>query len=167
MKAAVRSKYGLPEVISIKEFEIATPKENNVLIRVRAITVNRSDCHVLWGKSFFMRLCTGLFKPRLTSAGSDFAGEIVKVHDGVQTFKMGDKVIGFGSVFGCGSHAQYLTLSETKAMIIMPDTLNYEEEAAACFADMIAVKGDPLKDISELQRVKFLILGGKGIKNEK
>ena len=73
MKAAVRSKYGSPEVLSINEVAIPTPKENEVLIRVYAATVNRTDCHILSGLPFFMRFFTGLFKPRLSITGTDFA----------------------------------------------------------------------------------------------
>ena len=134
MKAAVRSKYGLPGDLTIKELEIPTPKENEVLIRVHASTVNRSDCHVLSGKPLFMHFFTGLFKPRESIIGSDFTGEVEAVGSTVQAFKPGDKIMGFGGVFGCGSHAQYFILPETKAiesMVIMPDNLAYEQ-AAAC-----------------------------------
>lgn len=136
MKAAIRSKYGTPEVLSIKEVETPTPKDNEVLIRVHATTVNRSDCHVLWGKPFFMRFFTGLFKPRLASTGTDFVGQIEAIGEKVQLFKIGDKIMGFGGVFGCGSHAQYITLPETKSMILMPENLTYEE-AAACIEGAI------------------------------
>jgi NADPH:quinone reductase-like Zn-dependent oxidoreductase len=134
MKAAVRSKYGLTGDLCIKELDIPTPKNNEVLIRVHASTVNRSDCHVLSGRPFFMRLFTGLFKPRLSIIGSDFAGQIEATGSAVQSFKTGDKIMGFGGVFGCGCHAQYFTLPETKAiklMIIMPSNITYDE-AAAC-----------------------------------
>ena len=95
MKAAVRSKYGLPGDLSVQELEIPTPKDDEVLIRVHATTVNRSDCHVLSGKPFFMRLFTGLFKPRASIIGSDFAGEIAATGSIVQSFKAGDKIMGF------------------------------------------------------------------------
>lgn len=134
MKAAVRSKYGLPGDLSIKELPIPTPKDDEVLIRVHATTVNRSDCHVLSGRPFFMRLLTGLFKPRAFIIGSDFAGEIEAVGSSVQSFKAGEKIMGFGGALGCGSHAQYFTLPEGKAkkvIIAMPPHLRYEE-AAAC-----------------------------------
>jgi len=131
MKAAVRSKYGLPGDLSIKELDKPTPKHNEVLIKVYASTVNRSDCHVLSGRPFFMRLFTGLFKPRESIIGSDFAGEIEAVGPGVQSFKAGDKIMGFGGVFGCGAHAQYFTLPENKGIIPMPGNLSYDQ-AAAC-----------------------------------
>jgi NADPH:quinone reductase-like Zn-dependent oxidoreductase len=149
MKAAVRSKYGLPGDLSIKELDIPTPKHNEVLIRVHATTVNRSDCHVLSGKPFAMRLFTGLFKPRSSIIGSDFAGEIETVGAAVQSFKAGDKVMGFGGGFGCGSHTQYFILPEgkaTKMMITMPPSITYDE-AAACLegASYAAAQINPLK----------------------
>jgi NADPH:quinone reductase-like Zn-dependent oxidoreductase len=131
MKAAVRSTYGLPGDLSIKELDIPTPKGNEALIRVHATTVNRSDCHVLSGRPFFMRLFTGVFKPRAFIIGSDFAGQIEAVGPAVQSFKAGDKVMGFGGVFGCGAHAQYFTFPETKGIIAMPGNLIYDQ-AAAC-----------------------------------
>lgn len=134
MKAAVRSKYGLPGDLSIKKLEIPTPKDDEVLIRVHAATVNRSDCHVLSGKPFFMRFFTGLFKPRLSIIGCDFAGEIAATGSGVQSFKTGTKIMGFGGALGCGSHAQYFKLTEEKALktiVPMPANITYDE-AAAC-----------------------------------
>jgi len=134
MKAAVRFKYGLPGDLSIQELDIPTPKPHEVLIRVHATTVNRSDCHVLSGKPLAMRLFTGLFKPRASIIGSDFAGQIEAVGSGVQSFKAGDNVMGFSGGFGWGSHAQYFTLPKhkaKKAMITMPSNITYDE-AAAC-----------------------------------
>jgi NADPH:quinone reductase-like Zn-dependent oxidoreductase len=89
---------------------------------------------VLSGKPFFMRLFTGLFKPRASVIGTDFTGEIAATGSAVQSFKVGDKVMGFSGAFSCGSHAQYFILPETKAkkmIVSLPANLNYEQ-AAAC-----------------------------------
>src|ERR1051325_3916788 len=134
MKAAVRSKYGLPGDLTIKELDIPTPKDTDVLIRVHACTVNRTDCHVLSGKPLFMRFFTGLFKPGKSIIGSDFTGEVAAVGSEVKSFKEGDKIMGFGGAFGWGSQAQYFILPEKKAVktiVPLPDNLNYEA-AAAC-----------------------------------
>ena len=141
MKAAVRHKYGTPEVLTIKDLEIPTPKEHEVLIKIYATTVNRTDCHVLRGKPFMMRAFTGLFKPRLASTGSDFAGQVVAVGRNVQSLEEGDKVMGFSGVFGCGSHTQYMTFPETKGIITMPDKLSYEEAAACLEGAVYAASG--------------------------
>src|SRR5687768_17616998 len=95
MKAAVRSKYGSSNVLSIKEVEKPVPKENEILIRVYATTVNRTDYHILTGMPFFMRFFTGLYKPRIAITGTDFAGQIEATGKNVNAFKAGDKVMGF------------------------------------------------------------------------
>ncbi len=163
MKAAVRSKYGLGEVLSIQEIEIPTPKDNELLIRIHATTVNRSDCHVLTGKPYVMRLFTGLFKPKLAVIGTDFTGQVEAVGSGVKSFKVGDKVMGFGGGFGIGSHAQYLALPETKAiraMITMPDNLTYDQ-AAACLEGTFYAAGG-LNQLNLKAGQKALVYGATG-----
>ncbi|MES1223032.1 MAG: alcohol dehydrogenase catalytic domain-containing protein, partial [Bacteroidota bacterium] len=93
MKAAIRSKYGSPEVLSIQEMDKPTPTGNEVLIKVYAASVNRTDYHVLTGRPFLMRLFTGLFKPKLAATGSDFAGQVEAIGPAVKSFKPGDKVM--------------------------------------------------------------------------
>ena len=145
MKAAFRSKYGSAEVLSIKEIETPTPTDNDVLIKVYAATINRSDCHVITGKPFVMRLFTGLFKPKLSITGSDFAGQIAAIGKNVTSFKVGDRVMGFGGgLFGIESHAQYFLLPEAKAIkviVSMPVKLTYEEAAACLEGAFYAVSG--------------------------
>lgn len=130
MKAAFRSRYGQPEVLTIKEIDKPVPGDNEVLIRVHAATVSRTDCHVLWGLPLFMRLFTGLFKPRLATTGTDFAGEIVLTGKNVKSYHPGDKVIGF-EFLGLRSHAEYLTVPESQEMVPVPTNMSWEE-AAAC-----------------------------------
>jgi len=160
MKAAVRAKYGSPDVLNIQDIAIPTPKENEVLIKVYATTVNRSDCHVLSGRPFIMRLFTGLFKPNLAVIGTDFAGQIEAVGSTVRSFKVGDKVMGFGGVFGCGSHAQYFTLPETKGIIIIPGNLTYEEAAACLEGAFYAASG--LNQLNPKAGQKALVNGATG-----
>src|SRR6266487_872215 len=163
MKAAVRSKYGLPGDLRIKELDIPTPKDDEVLIRVHATTVNRSDCHVLSGRPFFMRFFTGLFKPRSSIIGTDFAGEIAAVGSRVQFFKAGDKIMGFGGVFGCGSHAQYFTLPETKAVkaiVTMPDNITYDQAAACLEGAFYAASG--INELKLKAGQKALVYGATG-----
>jgi NADPH:quinone reductase-like Zn-dependent oxidoreductase len=150
MKIAFRAKYGPPEVLSIKEVEIPRPKDDELLIKVYAATVNRSDYHILTGRPFFMRLFIGLHKPKLSTTGTDFAGQIEATGKNVTSFKIGDKVMGFdGGLLGIRSHAQYLLLPESKAKKIaanIPCSLRYEE-AAACLegAFYAAAQVNPVK----------------------
>ena len=74
MLAVTRTKYGPPELLRIKEVDKPTPKGNEVLVRVYATTVNRTDCSILWGKPFLIKFATGLFKPKSPIPGTDFAG---------------------------------------------------------------------------------------------
>ena len=129
MKAAVRTKFGLPGDLTIKEIDKPTPKENEVLIKVYASTVNRSDCHVLSGAPAYMRLFVGFSTPKESIIGSDFTGQVEAVGSTVKAFKPGDKIMGFGGVLGCGAHAEYFVLTEKKAveyMVPMPNNLDFE-----------------------------------------
>src|SRR2546423_1672648 len=163
MKAAVRSKYGSSDVLSVQELAIPAPKENELLIKVYATSVNRTDYHVLTGRPFLMRLFTGLFKPKLAVIGTDFAGQIEAVGSTVRSFQVGDKVMGFGGVFGCGSHAQYFTLPETKAIkaiITMPGNITYDQTAACLEGTFYAASG--LNQLRPKAGQKALVYGATG-----
>src|SRR5690349_10232397 len=95
MKTAFRGEYGSAVVLSIKELPSPLPKVNEILIRVHAATVNRSDCHILKGKPYFMRLFLGLGKPKHKVTGTDFSGQIDSIGKNVSAFKVGDRVMGF------------------------------------------------------------------------
>lgn len=130
MKAAIRTRYGPPEVLDVRDVPKPTPKENEVLIRVYATTVNRTDCGVLWGAPFVFRFFTGLPKPRHATTGTDFAGRVEAVGARVTAFKPGDRVFGFDDN-GLPSHAEYMTLPEDKPMALIPAGLSYAEAAAS------------------------------------
>ena len=158
MKASVRSTYGSPEVLSIKEIDVPVPRDHEVLIKVYAATVNRSDCHVLTGKPFFMRIATGLFKPALTITGSDFAGEIAAVGKKVKRFKAGDKVMGFIDM-GARSHAEYLAIAEKKATL-MPANVTFEQAVACLEGAFYAISG--LQRIGPRAGQTALVIGATG-----
>ena len=129
MIAVSWTKYGPPDVLQLKEVEKPVPSDNELLVMVHAATVNRTDCATIRAKPFFMRLVTGLFKPKKQIPGSEFAGEIEAVGRKVLSFQVGDKVFGFDGE-GAGSQAQYLKISEDKA-ITMPEGITYEQAAAS------------------------------------
>ena len=160
MKAAFRSKYGSGEVLSMQEIDKPTPKDNEVLIRVYAASANRSDYHVLTGKPFIMRLFTGLFKPKLAVTGSDFAGQVEATGPAVRSFKVGDKVMGFGGGFGIGSHAQYITFAETKRIVLMPGNITYEQAAACLEGTYYAAIG--ISQLKPTAGQKALVYGATG-----
>jgi NADPH:quinone reductase-like Zn-dependent oxidoreductase len=130
MNAIVYTEYGPPEVLQLKEVEKPTPKDNEVLIRVFATTVNRTDCARLRAKPFIMRFMTGLVKPKNSIPGTDFAGKIEAVGKDVESLKVGDDVFGFDDN-GLSSQAQYMTFPEHKGITTMPHNLSYEQ-ATAC-----------------------------------
>ncbi len=158
MKAAFRLKYGTAEVLSIKEVEKPTPKDNELLVRVYAATVNRTDCHILWGKPFFMRFFTGLFKPRIAITGTDFAGQVEATGKDVKSFKAGDKVMGF-DFLGLRSHAHYLIVRETKT-IIMPANITYDEAAACVEGAFYALNA--INNMNPKAGQKALVIGATG-----
>ena len=130
MKAIVSTQYGSPDVLQLKEVEKPIPNEKEVLIRVYASTVNRTDCAILRAKPFFMRIVTGLFKPDKSIPGTAFAGEIEAIGKNVSSFKIGDKVFGFDDE-GLESLAQYMTIADDEALTTMPKDTSDEQAAAS------------------------------------
>ena len=129
MRAIVYSKYGPPEVASLMEVPKPLPKDNEVLVKVYASTVNRTDSGFRSAEYFISRFWTGLFRPKYQILGCEFAGIIEEIGQHVTTFKKGDKVFGFNDKT-CGGHGEYLTIAETDAVINMPDNLSFEEAAS-------------------------------------
>ncbi|PHN06007.1 NAD(P)-dependent alcohol dehydrogenase [Flavilitoribacter nigricans] len=130
MHAILHPRYGSPDVLIYQEVARPVPKENEVLIRVHAATVNRTDCGILRAEPFVLRLITGLSRPKLLATGTDFAGEIEAVGAGVKDFAVGDRVFGFDDS-GLNSHAEYLTFPADKGIGLMPENTSYED-AVAC-----------------------------------
>jgi NADPH:quinone reductase-like Zn-dependent oxidoreductase len=128
MRAAVRGRYGGPEVVRVAEAEKPVPKDNEVLVRVHATTVNRTDCGVRAAHPFLYRLFVGLRRPRLTILGNEFAGDVEAVGAGVRSFAPGDKVFGF-SPNKFGAHAEYVAIPAYGSIAAMPANLSYEEAA--------------------------------------
>ena len=129
MKAIVYTRYGLPDVLRLKEIDKPVPNANEVLVLVHAATVNRTDCATIRAKPFFMRLVTGLIRPKKKVPGTEFAGEIVAAGKSVSSLKAGDKVFGFDDD-GSGSQAEYLTVDEHNA-VTMPEGISYEQAAVS------------------------------------
>jgi NADPH:quinone reductase-like Zn-dependent oxidoreductase len=160
MKAIVYSKYGSPEVLHLHEVGKPVPKENEVLVKVHATSVNAVDWHLLTADIFLVRLNMGLFKPKYTILGSDIAGIVEAVGRDVKQFNPGDAV--FGDVFGnnFGSFAEYVSAPES-VLSLKPVNLSFDEVAAVPLAARTALQG--LRDLGHIQAgQKVLINGASG-----
>ena len=129
MKASIRRKYGSPNQIKVESIDKPIPKDNEVLIKVYATTVNRTDCANLTAKPFIMRFVLGLFKPRRTILGTDFAGKVESTGKNVKSFSTGDKVFGFNDT-GSESQAEYVTTT-VENLFLIPEKIDYKQAAAS------------------------------------
>lgn len=130
MKASVYFEYGDSSTLSIQKIDIPIPKKQEILVKVMACTVNRTDCAMLSGKPKIIRLFTGFGKPKKPILGTDFAGIIESVGTEVENFKVGDRVFGFDDL-GLSSHAEFLCISEQKAVALIPNNISFENAAAS------------------------------------
>ena len=128
MKAVVHDRYGPPEVLRIEEVERPVPKEDEVLVRIRATTVNQTDCHMRRARPFIWRFMLGLLRPKRRILGLELAGEVEAVGSAVTDFAVGDRVFGMRS----GAHAEYVCVRETGFLAPMPAGMTFEEAAAVC-----------------------------------
>lgn len=160
MKAVVYEKYGLPEVLQLKELEKPTPKDNEVLIKTYATTVTATDCTFRKGEPKFSRLFTGITKPKNKTLGSEFAGDTEAVGKEVKLFKEGDKVV--GTTPGYGSYSEYICLQADKSTLAkIPEDKSYEEAIACCDGFLTALPF--LRDKGKIQRGQnVLIIGASG-----
>jgi NADPH:quinone reductase-like Zn-dependent oxidoreductase len=128
MKAAVHTRYGPPDVVRISDVEKPTARDNEVLVKVHATTVNRTDCGFRAAKPFIVRLFSGLIRPRVTVLGNEFAGVVEAVGTGVTSFEVGDRVFGYNEG-PFGAHAEYMTIPEDGVLATMPANVTYEQAA--------------------------------------
>jgi NADPH:quinone reductase-like Zn-dependent oxidoreductase len=130
MKAAVQTRYGPPEVVRIVDVDPPVVGDRDVLIKVQATTVNRTDCGFRAAKPFFVRIFSGLLKPKASILGCEFAGVVETVGGAVTSFVVGDRVFGF-SEWRYGGHAEYLSMPEDGPLATMPANATFEVAAAS------------------------------------
>jgi NADPH:quinone reductase-like Zn-dependent oxidoreductase len=157
MRAVVHDRYGLPEVLRIDEVERPVPGDSEVLIRIHATTVNRTDCAVRAAKPFLWRLFKGLLRPKHRILGMELAGEVEAVGAGVTTFGVGDRVFG---IKGSGAYAEYTCMEEDAALARMPEGITFEEAAAVCDGGIAALTC--LRSAHLRERQRLLIYGASG-----
>ena len=128
MKAAVHTRYGPPDVVRIAEVDKPAITGHEVLVKVHATTVNRTDCGFRAAKPFIVRLFAGLIRPRVTVLGGEFAGVVEAIGGDVTAFTAGDRVFGF-SEGRFGAHAEYLVMPDDGALAAMPANTAFEQAA--------------------------------------
>jgi NADPH:quinone reductase-like Zn-dependent oxidoreductase len=158
MKAIVYTKYGPPEVLQLKEIDKPTPKDDEVLIKVHAVSINDWDWGLLLGTPFINRLINGLLKPKKRILGSDIAGRIEAVGKNAKQFQLGDEV--YGDLSGdWGGFAEYVCARE-HLLGLKSASMTFEEAAAIPQAGMLALQG--LRDIGHIQPGQKLLINGAG-----
>jgi NADPH:quinone reductase-like Zn-dependent oxidoreductase len=140
MRAAVRERYGPPDVVEVREVDRPLVSDDRVLVRVHAASVNRADLDVLYPRWRFFRLFTGLRRPRQPGLGVDIAGVVEAVGPQVARFKVGDRVFGDLFNFGAGAFADYASAPE-RAFQPMPDAISFEDAATLPHSAILALQG--------------------------
>ncbi len=160
MKAAVYRRYGPPEVLRIEEVKKPVPGSNEVLIRVHATTVNRTDCGFRKPEyPLLIRPINGFFRPRKRILGSEFAGVVESTGKEVTSFRPGDRVFGL-SASKFGAHAEYLVMPESGSLATMPPKASFEEAAAVCDGLMLGI--NYIREIDFGKERTILVNGASG-----
>jgi len=136
MRAVVYDRYGAPDVLRLEDVERPVPKEDEVLVKIHATTVNRTDCGLRSAEYFISRFITGLRRPKRKILGMELAGEVDAVGAAVTEFEVGDHVFG---VNGFGAHAEFVCMRESAALAHKPAEMTFEEAAAVCDGASLAL----------------------------
>lgn len=157
MKAIVYRCYGSPEVLRLEDIAKPIPADDQVLVKVRAAAVNPVDWHYMRGEPYIMRMSSGLGAPKDMRMGIDFAGTVEAVGKAVTRFKLGDEVFGARG----GALGEYVVVRESRAVVLKPANLTFEQAAAVPIAALTALQG--LRDKGHIQPgQKVLINGASG-----
>jgi len=159
MKAAVHTRYGPPDVVRIVDVERPNAAANEVLVKVHAATVNRTDCGFRAAHPWIVRFFSGLTKPKATILGCEFAGEVEALGRDATAFEIGDRVFGF-SEDRFGAHAEHLTMPQDGPIATIPPDLSFEEIAPSTEGSHYALSLITRAKIRGGQRV--LVIGGTG-----
>jgi NADPH:quinone reductase-like Zn-dependent oxidoreductase len=160
VKAIVYTKYGSPDVLELKDMKDPTPLDDEVLVEVRAASINAYDWHFLTADVFLIRLMGGgLFRPKKKILGADISGKVVAVGKNITRFHLGDEVFG-SAKGGSGGLAEYVCARE-KSLELKPPNVSFEEASTASMAALTALQG--LRDKGQIQSdKKVLIYGASG-----
>ena len=153
MKAITYHRYGSPDVLEYEDIEKPAPGDNEVLIKVRAASVNPFDWHFMRGSPYFLRIVAGLRKPKMTRLGVDVAGQVEAVGRNVTQFKPGDEVFGVCRE----AFAEYARTSES-SLVMKPGNVTFEQAASVPVAAITALQG--LRDKGHIQRGQTVLING-------
>ena len=157
MKAVVHCEYGKPDVLQVKEIEKPTPDDTQLLVRVRAASLNPLDGHMMRGMLLARLMGNGLRKPKDTRIGVDYSGVVEAVGKNVTQYKVGDEVFGGRN----GALAQYVCAKADRGVALKPANLTFEEAGSIAVAGTTALQG--LRDVGRVQaRQKVLVNGASG-----
>jgi len=156
MRAVVHDRYGPPDVLRLEEVERPVPKDDEVLVQVRATTVNQTDCHIRRAEPFLWRLFAGLLRPKRKILGTELAGEVEAVGAAVTEFGPGDRVFGVR----WGAHADFVCVRESGLLAALPEGATFEEAAAVCDGGLQALMHLRRAKVGEGTRV--LVYGASG-----
>ncbi len=156
MRAVVHDRYGPPEVLRIEEVEQPVPKEDEVLVRIRASTVNRTDTGLRSADLFLSRFFTGLLRPKQRIVGRELAGEVEAVGAAVTGFEVGDRVFGYR----LGANAELICVRAERMLAQMPTAMTFEEAAAVCDGALQAL--DSLRSADVRVGTRLLVYGASG-----
>jgi NADPH:quinone reductase-like Zn-dependent oxidoreductase len=160
MKAIVYTEYGSPDVLQLKEVEKPSPKEDEVLVKIHAASVNPADWHLMRAEPFLARLENGLQRPKNTRLGVDISGRVEAIGSNVTQFQPGDEVFGEKFETGLGGFAEYVSVPE-RALALKPTNISFEAAAAVPLAALTALQG--LRNKGQIQpEQKVLINGASG-----
>ena len=159
MRAVVFERYGPPEVLRLDEVERPIPKDDEVLIKVHASTVNRTDTGLRSAEYFISRFLTGLLRPKRKIPGTELAGEVEAVGPAVTEFRVGEPVFGV-SASTAGAHAEFVCLPESAPLAHKPTGMTFEEAAAV--PDGVILALSYLRRVDLRKRGKILIYGASG-----
>lgn len=157
MKAIVFNQYGQPDVLLLEEVKKPSPRNNEVLIKVHAVSLNYADWHMLTGTPFVARLSFGLFRPMKNILGADIAGVVEAIGPGITRFKPGDEVYGDLGMVGFGGLAEYVCAPE-HVIATKPTNLTYEESAALPMASVTALQA--LQNDGQVQPGQEVLIHG-------
>lgn len=159
MKAVVFEHYGGPDALALRDVPQPVPKAYQVLVRVHAASINDWDSEIVRGRSLLLRVLHGVFRPKVPILGSDIAGRVAAVGDGVTKFRVGDEVYGDLSGDGFGALAEYACAPET-SLSLKPAAMTFQQAAAMPHAGMLAVQG--LIEVGGIQTGHKVLLNGAG-----